>query len=179
LGDARNTPDTVGDPGYGMKIRTATREDLEPIRAIYNHYVQTSTCTYQTEPETAEARLAWFLAHGPEHPITVCEADGAIVGWGSLSRYNPREGYRATAESSIYIREAMHRRGLGKAMLLDLLGRAVALGHHTVIAGVSADQEASLALHRALGFVDVGHLREVGHKFGRWLDVVYLQKMLR
>jgi phosphinothricin acetyltransferase len=161
-----------------MKIRTATREDLEPIRAIYNHYVQSSTCTFQTEPDAPEARLAWFLAHGPEHPITVMDDEGEIVAWGSLSRYNPREGYRATAESSIYVRFDRHRRGLGKALLVDLLDRARALGHHTLIAGIASDQEPSLALHRALGFVDVGHLREVGHKFGRWLDVLYLQKML-
>jgi phosphinothricin acetyltransferase len=159
-------------------IRLATESDLSVINAIYNHYVLHSTCTYQTEPETPDARAAWFASHGPKHPVTVAEVDGEVVGWGSLSPFHRRAAYGRTVENSVYVRHDRHRRGIGRALLLDLIRRATDLGHHTIIAGISADQTASIAMHAAAGFVEVGRLREVGHKFGRWLDVAYLQLML-
>lgn len=159
-------------------IRLATEADLPAINAIYNHYVAHSTCTYQLAPETAEARLAWFHRHGPEHPITVAEIGGEIVGWASLNVFNPREAYARTVENSVYIHHQHHRRGLGHAMLADLIARARALDHHTIIAGISAEQTASMRLHERLGFVEIGRLREVGFKHGQWLDVVSLQLML-
>lgn len=159
-------------------IRPATAADLTAINAIYNHYVLHSTCTYQTEPETAEARAAWFAGHGPSHPITVAERAGEIVGWGSLSRFHPRAAYGRTVENSVYVAAEHQRRGVGRALLVDLIERARAIGHHTIIAGIDAEQAPSVALHAALGFVPVGDLREVGYKFGRWLHVIYMQKML-
>jgi phosphinothricin acetyltransferase len=160
-------------------VRAAGEADLPAINAIYNHYVHTSTCTYQTQDETMEARAAWFRAHDPAtHPVTVATDGGEIVGWGSLSRYNPREGYRSTVESSVYVRHDVRRRGVGGALLGDLVARASALGYRVIVAGVDAEQEASLALHERHGFVRAGRLVSVGFKLGRWLDVVYLQKML-
>lgn len=159
-------------------IRLAIEEDLDAIREIYNHYVATSTATFQLEPETEVERQRWFDTHGPDHPVIVAELEGRIAGWASLSRFNARAGYRMTVETSVYIDHRHHRRGLGKLLLADILQRARELGHHAVIAGIADDQEASLALHRGFGFVEVARLREVGHKFGRWLDVVYLQRLL-
>ena len=159
-------------------IRLATALDLPSINAIYNHYVLHSTCTYQTEPETPDARAAWFAGRGAAHPVTVAEVDGEVVGWGSLSMFHTRAAYARTVENSVYVRHDRQRRGIGRALLLDLIGRARGLGHHTIIAGISAEQAPSIALHAAAGFVEVGRLREVGHKFDRWLDVVYLQLML-
>ena len=159
-------------------IRLATAADLAAINAIYNHYVAHSTCTYQLAPETAEARLAWFRRHGAAHPVTVAEVDGEVVGWASLNVFNPREAYARTVENSVYIHHQYHRRGLGRALLADLIARARALDHHTIIAGASAEQTASIELHRAFGFVEIGRLREVGFKHGQWLDVVSLQLML-
>jgi phosphinothricin acetyltransferase len=161
-----------------MHMRLATAADLATINDIYNHYVEHSTCTYQTEPETAEARQKWFAAHGDDYPITVIEIAGQVVGWGSLSRYHPRAAYRPTVENSVYVHHAFQRRGLGRALLVDLIERATVLGYHSIIAVISADQEASVALHARLGFVPGGQLREIGHKFDRWLDVLYMQKML-
>jgi L-amino acid N-acyltransferase len=162
-----------------VSIRLARPADLPAISGIYNHYVLASTCTYQTEPETIEARAAWFAAHSPSsHPVTVAELAGEIVGWGSLSPYNVRSGYRRTVEDSVYVRHDAQRRGTGKALLGDLIDRAGQAGHHTVIAGVDAEQQPSILLHERAGFTRVAHLREVGFKFGRWLDVVYLQRML-
>jgi phosphinothricin acetyltransferase len=159
-------------------IRLATEADLPAINAIYNHYVAHSTCTYQLTPETAEQRLHWFRAHDVLHPVTVAEADGAIVGWASLNVYHSREAYARTVDNSIYIHPEHQRRGHGRALLADQIERARCLGHHTILAGISAEQTASVALHTALGFAPVARLREVGFKHGQWLDVLYLQLML-
>lgn len=159
-------------------IRLATSDDACAINAIYNHYVLMSTCTYQTEPSTDEQRRAWLASHGPEHPITVAELDGVIVGWASLSRFRERAAYDATVENAVYVRHDLHRRGIGKALLADLIERAKSLGHHTIIAVIDGEQTGSIALHRRAGFVDAGVLRQAGWKFGRWLDVVFLQLML-
>jgi L-amino acid N-acyltransferase len=161
-----------------LLIRPAEPADLAGIRAIYNYYVEHSTCTYQLEPETHAEREAWLAAHGPAHPVLVAELAGDIVGWGALSPYHSRCGYRLTVEDSVYVRHDRHRRGIGRSLLAELIEQARVLGHHTVIAGVSADQPASLALHQQFGFIQVARLREVGYKFGRWLDVIYLQLML-
>jgi phosphinothricin acetyltransferase len=156
-------------------IRLATAEDLPTINAIYNHYVRHSTCTYQEEPTTEAERAAWFAGRSAGHPVTVAMLDGEIVGWASLNRYHPRSAYRFTVENSVYVRHDVHRRGVGRALLADLQRRAEALGHHTVIAVISADQPASIELHRRAGFVECGLFREVGFKYDRWLDVIYLQ----
>jgi phosphinothricin acetyltransferase len=161
-----------------MLIRPAAPDDLRAIDDIYNHYVVHSTCTWQRDIEPLEARGAWFAAHGPAHPVTVVEQDGEVVGWGALSTFRARWGYRHTVENSVYVRHDRHGRGLGSALLADLIDRAAVLGHHTIIAGISADQERSIALHRRFGFVEVARMREVGHKHDRWIDLVFLQRML-
>nr|ACO70893.1 putative acetyltransferase [uncultured Verrucomicrobiota bacterium] len=159
-------------------IRLATEADLAAINAIYNHYVEHSTCTYQLAPESEAARLAWFYRHGAAHPVTVAEAAGEVLGWASLNVFNPREAYARTVENSVYIHHEHHRRGLGRAMLADLIARARALDHHTIIAGISAEQTASIRLHLGFGFEEIGRLRQVGFKHGQWLDVVSMQLML-
>lgn len=160
------------------EIHLATSADLPAINDIYNYYVPRSTCTYQTEPATDRERAQWFVAHGPKHPVTVAVMEGEIAGWGSLSRFHPRAAYGLTVENSVYVRHDRQRQGIGRLLLEDLINRGRALGHHTIIAGADAEQTASLALHEKLGFRRVAHLREVGFKFGRWLDVIYLQLML-
>jgi phosphinothricin acetyltransferase len=159
-------------------IRVGTESDLPAINAIYNHYVLHSTCTYQITPETDEARLYWFRQRAEVHPVTVGEINGEVVGWASLNRYHAREAYARTVENSIYVRHDWQRRGIGRVLLSDLIVRARQLGHHTILAGISAEQAASVALHEAFGFEPVAHFRELGWKHGQWLDVVYLQLLL-
>jgi L-amino acid N-acyltransferase YncA len=161
-----------------LTIRPATADDLPVINDIYNHYVLHSTATYQEEPEPIEGRRAWFQRHGAAYPVTVAMLDGSVVGWASLSPFHVRSAYRRTVENSVYVRHDLHRRGIGGALLSDLIARARSIGHHTIIAIIAAEQAGSVALHRKAGFTEVAHLREVGFKFGRWLDVVYLQLML-
>jgi len=161
-----------------VRLRLATVDDSEAIRAIYNYYVEHSTCTYQLEPDTAEQRRQWLESRSSKHPVVLAEADGEVIGWGSLSPWNVRAGYNATVEFSVYVRYDRHRKGLGRLIVEDLIERAKALGHHTILGGASSDQTASIRLQEALGFEKVAHLKQVGKKFGRWLDVVYMQLMV-
>lgn len=160
-------------------IRLASEADLPIINDIYNHYVLHATSTYQTTPCDIAERKQWFAHHGPQHPVTVATISGEVVAWASLSRFHVREAYQHSVESSIYVHHQYHRRGLGRALMHDLISRARSIGHHTVLAGISADQSASLALHESLGFHEVARFREVGRKFDRWLDVVWMQLMLQ
>ena len=159
-------------------IRPATVADLEAIRAIYNHYVAVSTCTYALEPETADERAAWLAAGSERHPRLVAEIASEVVGWAALSPWKTREGYAFTAEASVYVKDGLHRRGIGRALILELIERGRAAGLHSIMGGACTTQAASLALQESLGFVPVAHLREVGRKFGKWLDVKYMQLML-
>ncbi|MCE9518849.1 MAG: GNAT family N-acetyltransferase [Verrucomicrobia bacterium] len=159
-------------------LRSAARADLPAINAIYNHYVLHSNCTYQTVPTTEQERMAWFDAHGEKHPVIVAELDGTVIGWGSLSRFHLRQAYDHSVEDSIYLHHDHCGRGLGGSFLKELLRRAKELGHHTVLGGIDSSQAASIALHEKFGFVKVSHLKEVGFKDGRWLDVVWMQRML-
>jgi phosphinothricin acetyltransferase len=163
---------------HAPSIRLATPDDLAAINAIYNYYVHSSTCTYQTEPSTLAERRAWFDSRDEKYPVTVAELDGELVGWASLSKFRDRSAYDWTVENAVYVRHDLHRRGIGSALLADSIERARALGHHAVIAVIDAEQLGSIALHVRQGFTKVAHLREVGRKFDRWLDVVYLQIVL-
>jgi L-amino acid N-acyltransferase YncA len=156
-------------------IRPATEADLAAINDIYNHYVLHSTCTYQEEPETMDGRRRWFSRHGEKHPIIVAEAGGQVVGWGSLSPYHARSAYRFTVENSVYVRHDMHRRGVGALLLSELIVRAQKIGHRAIIAAIDREETASVAIHAKFHFEKVGHFRRVGLKFGRWLDVVYME----
>jgi L-amino acid N-acyltransferase YncA len=159
-------------------LRPATEADLVAINDIYNHYVLHSTCTYQEELETLEGRRQWFQHHGKDHPVIVAVADGKVVGWGSLSAYHVRSAYRRTVENSVYVHHEQHRRGIGSLLLRELIQRARQLGHHAIIAGIDAEQTASVAIHTKFGFKKVGHLEQIGYKFNRWLDVIYMELLL-
>jgi L-amino acid N-acyltransferase len=165
----------VADP---ITIRPALLEDCAAINEIYNHYVLHDTCTYQTEPDTLIDRQAWFERHGGSHPVFVAEERGEVLAWGALSAFHPRVGYRFSVEDSVYVRHDRQHRGLGKALLGELLAAARNHGHRTVIALISADKPNSIALHQSFGFSQAGLLQQAGYKFETWLDVAYLQLML-
>ena len=159
-------------------IRPAKDSDLVAINDIYNHYVRHSTCTYQEEIEPIESRRQWFHRHGEQHPIVIAELDKQVVGWGSLSAYHARSAYRRTVENSVYVHHEFHRRGIGSLVLKNLISHARNLGHRAIIAGIDAEQNASVALHAAFEFQHVGRLKQVGFKFGRWLDVIYMELLI-
>jgi phosphinothricin acetyltransferase len=161
-----------------ITIRLATETDLPAIRDIYNHYVHTSTATFQLQPDTEAERLGWFRSRSEKHPATVAVIDGEVVGWGSLSPWKERAAYDRTIEASVYVRDGHFHRGIGRALLVDLIERARTLGHRSIIGGACTEHPASIALQASLGFIPVGTFRAVGSKFGRWLDVTYLQAVL-
>jgi phosphinothricin acetyltransferase len=158
-----------------FRIRPASESDLAAINDIYNHYVLHSTCTYQEEPESLEARRRWFSHHGDAHPVIVAEANGQVAGWGSLSAYHPRSAYRFTVEDSVYVQHEQQGRGLGSLLLQELIARARQAGHRAIIAAIDGEQTASVALHAKFHFDKVGHFKRVGFKCNRWLDVIYMQ----
>jgi L-amino acid N-acyltransferase YncA len=162
-----------------FSIRLAERRDAEAIRVIYNAEVTSSTVTFDMVPRTIDEQVAWLDEHSGGHPaIVAVDGDGMVIGFGSLSPYKERAAYAPTVEDSVYV-EADHRgQGLGKALLHELVRRGRDHGFHSVMARIVGDHEASIELHRACGFEDVGVEREVGRKFGRWLDVAVLQLVL-
>jgi L-amino acid N-acyltransferase YncA len=173
-----------------MQIRLALPGDAEAIRAIYNVEVLGSTNTFDMVPRTRDEQEEWLNEHRGVHPAVVATerpsgaeghvgAGGDIVlGFGSLSSFRERSGYAATAENSVYVDTAHRGRGVGRAILAELLTLASAHGFHSVIARVAGHNETSIGLHRAAGFELVGVEREVGRKHRQWLDVVELQRLL-
>ena len=161
-----------------MIIRKATEKDLGPINEIYNQAVTTTTATFDTEPKTLEERRQWFEHHGPAHPVLVAQSEAGVCGWASLSEYSPRAAYARTVEISIYISEESRGKGIGKRLLHAILAEARALGHHTILARITADNPVSVRLHENAGFEMVGTMREVGFKFGRLLDVHIMQLVM-
>ena len=163
-----------------MQVRPATHNDLSAILDIYNDAVLTTTASYDYEPRTLEHRQAWFELHAEQKlPVFVAEElDGSVVGWSSLSHYHDRKGYQFTVENSVYVAAAQRGRGVGKLLLLPLIESARTLGLRTIIAAIDAENQPSLRLHARFGFEKVGHFKQVGFKFGRWLDVVYLERLL-
>lgn len=151
----------------------------EGTRAIYNKAIETSTATFEMTPKTLQDQLGWIAEHSGAYPAIVALDDsGTVVGFGSLSPYRPRPAYSTTVENSVYVHDGYHRRGIGRAILSELVGLAQAHGFHAIIARISADNGASIALHTACGFDMIGTEREVGRKFGRWLDVACMQRLV-
>jgi phosphinothricin acetyltransferase len=160
-------------------VRLATEEDVRAIADIYNHEVLRGTATFDIEPKTMEDRLDWFReTNRPPHCVVVADEGGAVVGWGCLHPYHARPAYRFTTEDSVYIHHGRRGEGIGKLILARLIELAREGGFHTVLAGMSEGNDASVRLHRSFGFEVIGVQREVGYKFECWLDVTWMQKML-
>ena len=159
-------------------IRLAAAGDAEAIRRIYNHEVEHTTHTFDLVARSVEDQEAWLRQRGGALGVLVAEAGGAVKGFASLSEYRPRAAYRTSVESSVYVDESARGQGLGRLLLAELVELATARGFHTMIARISGGHEASIRLHESAGFVSVGVEREVGRKFGSWLDAVVMQRML-
>ncbi|MGI9032864.1 MAG: GNAT family N-acetyltransferase [Acidimicrobiales bacterium] len=161
-----------------VEVRLARPGDAAATRAIYNAEVTGSTVTFDLVPRSLEEQLAWLDAHAGAHPAIVAVDGADIVGFASLSPYRSRPAYATTVEDSVYVRADRRGQGHGGALLAELVRLATAHGFHSVMARVVGGHEASIALHQACGFDLVGVEREVGRKFGHWLDVVLMQRML-
>jgi len=161
-----------------MDVRLARGDDAEAIRAIYNLEVLESTVTFDLEPRSLDDQRAWIARHQGAYPAVVADDDGAVVGFGSLSPFRERPAYATTVEDSLYVARTRRGAGVGRAVLEELVALARRQGFHTVVGRIAGDNAASMAVHERCGFELVGVEREVGRKFGRWLDVAVLQRML-
>jgi len=163
-----------------MQVRPATHDDLPGILEIYNEAVLNTTATYDYEPRTLEQRQQWFEERQRDNYAVFVALDqsGRVAGWSALNPFHARPGYRFTAENSVYVAAPMRGRGLGKLLLGPLMEAAQARGLHAIIAAIDAENEVSIRLHARFGFEKVGHFKQTGFKFGRWLDVVYMERLL-
>jgi L-amino acid N-acyltransferase len=162
-----------------VELRVARLDDAEAMRSIYNVEVETSTVTFDLVPRSLADQRAWLAARSGAHTALVADEGGAVVGFGSLSPYRDRPAYSTSVEDSVYIHREHQGRGVGRLLLTGLVDAAQASGFHAVFARIVGGHEASIGLHAALGFEIVGTEREVGRKFGRWLDVVIMERLLR
>ena len=161
------------------RTRLAERRDAEALREIYNVEVLESTVTFDLVPRSLGEQVAWIDEHSGGHPAIVAVSDDdTVVGFAALSPYRPRPAYAPTVEDSVYVDRALRGQRIGRLLLADLVELARNHGFHSVIGRIVGGHEASIALHQACGFEEVGCEKDVGRKFGRWLDVVLMQRML-
>ena len=158
-------------------IRDAAEPDLPAILAITNQAILHTTAIWSITPLELPARTQWWRERtAAGFPVLVAEAEGEVIGFGSFGPFRPHDGYLHTVEHSLYVAPNAQRRGAGSALLAALLDRAAALDLHVMIAGIDATNIVSLELHSRFGFIETGRLPEVGRKFGRWLDLVWMQR---
>ena len=161
-----------------MLIRDATEADLPGILAIYNHVIAHTTAVYTETRAPLADREAWLKTRrAGGFPVLVAD-DGGVIGFASFGDFRPWPGYAATVEHSVHVAAAARGRGVGSALVRRLIDEAQARRKHAMIGGIDGGNAASIALHRKLGFEEAGRLREVAQKFGRWLDLVFMQLML-
>jgi L-amino acid N-acyltransferase YncA len=163
-----------------LSIRPAKPSDIPAITRIYAHAVEHGTASFElTPPDEAQMRQRMQALLDGKFPYFVAEIDGSVAGYAYASLYRTRPSYRFTVENSVYVAPDMQRRGIGKILLLKLIDACTALGYRQMIAVIGdSDQAASIGVHRACGFTDAGNLRNIGWKFGRWLDTPLMQLAL-
>ena len=160
-------------------IRDATEADLPAILAIYNDVLATSTAIFSETPTTLEDRRQWFRARRDAgYPVLVATDDSGVLGFATFGDFRTWPGYRHTVEHTVHVRADARGRGIGRGLITVLLERAGELGKHVMVAGVDADNLTSIRLHERLGFQRAGTLHQVGCKFGRWLDLTFLERRL-
>ena len=163
-------------------MRPATLDDLPALTAIYNHYVATTTITFDLEPFAPEARRPWFDAHaasGRHRLLIAADADDVVLGYATSSRWRPKAAYDTTVESSVYCRPDVVGRGVGTSLYSALFDALATEDVHRIVAGVSQPNPASVALHLRFGFRQVGVFSNVGRKFGQYWDVAWFERALK
>jgi phosphinothricin acetyltransferase len=161
-----------------ITLRLAVLDDAEAIRQIYNYEVENTTATFDLVPRTLQDQRDWLAARSGAFSAIVAVDDDVVMGFSALSAYKERAAYRTTVEDSVYVHRDAHGRGIGRLLLDHVLDVAEDSGFHAVMARIEASGTASRALHARCGFELVGVEREIGRKFGRWLDVALMQCLL-
>jgi len=161
-----------------VNVRPAELTDADSIAAIYNVEVLQSTATFDLETRSVPEQRRWLQERSGAHVVLVADVDGEVLGFASLSPFRERPAYKTTVESSVYVHRDHRGVGVARSLMENLIDTARAHGFHTVIARISGDQAPSLSLHESLGFESIGVEKQVGRKFGKWLDVSVMQVML-
>lgn len=162
-----------------MNIRFACKDDCAAIAGIYNHAVLHTAAIWNDKTVDVDNRIAWFEARSlAGFPVLVSEEDGVITGYASFGDWRAFEGFRHTVEHSVYVHPAHQGKGLGLALMERLIAEAKRIGKHVMVAGIEAQNAGSIHLHEKLGFVTTGQMPQVGTKFGRWLDLTFMQLQL-
>lgn len=169
----RNRRLSLGMPD--VTIRLATEADLPAINSIYNTFVGFCSSAFHDEAVSDADRLKWFKQHDAQHPIMVADVAGQIAGFSALSHFDERPIYRHTVLDTLYVHPSYQGQGIGKALMIDLLDRAKQLGHQHVIATISAGQGGLREAHRRAGFREIGTFPAIATRFGRKMDMVYMQ----
>jgi len=164
---------------HSVTTRDALEHDLEAILAIYNDVILNTTAVYSEKPHTLQMRRDWYNDRvNNNFPVYIAEVDGKVAGFSSFGHFRVWPCYRYTVEVSVYVERTFRGMGISKLLLQLLIERAMAMNMHAVIAGISADNEISIKLHQSFGFKEVAHFKEVGYKFGRWLDLKFLELLI-
>ena len=161
-----------------ITVRAAGAHDAEAISTIYNQGILDRIATLETEPRTPEERREWLAARGPRHPVLVAEADGRVIGWGSLNPFSPRPAYQYVADFSVYVERGWRGKRVGRRLLERLIAAARELGYHKMVLAAFPFNESGIALYARMGFAKVGVYREQGLLDGRWVDTIIMEKLL-
>jgi L-amino acid N-acyltransferase len=162
-----------------ITIRPARETDLPAILEIYNHVILNTTAVYAYEPHTLGMRKAWYESKVRDgYPLFVAEDESRVVGLSTYGPFRAWPAYKYTVENSVYVAADQRGKGIARLLISPLIDAARAQSYHAIIASIDAANEASLRLHRSFGFGEVAHFREVGYKFGRWLDLKFLELLL-
>ncbi len=160
-------------------IRLAVSADVPAILEIVNHEILNTTVLYEYEPRTLAQQLEWFEAkQKSDWPVIVAEQEGKVLGYGTYGPFRARAAYSKSIEHSVYVHKDYRGKAIGYALMVELIKLAKANGYHTMIAGIDSSNMGSVEFHRKFGFEVVGTFKEVGNKFDRWLDVIFMQLML-
>jgi len=162
-----------------VTIRNAVFEDVPFLLEIYNGIIINTTAVWHEEPHTLAMRQQWFKEKQESKlPVFVAEENGNIIGFTTVGSFRPWFGYRFTVENSVYVATESRGKGVAKLLMPPLIAAAKEMGLHAIVAGIEASNEASIALHKKFGFIEVAHFKEVGFKFNRWLDLKFLELII-
>ena len=162
-----------------FQLRPATSHDIPQILAIVNHTIATSTANYNYEAQTLAEQMAWFEAKQQQNfPVIVAAENDLVFGYGTYGTFREKIGYQYTVEHSVYVKTDQQGKGIGKALLTQLIVQAKAEGYHVMVGGIDAKNTKSIAFNQKMGFEIVGHLKQVGYKFDQWLDLCFIQRIL-
>ena len=160
-------------------MRDAGETDLPAILEIHNDAIRNETSIWHDDiADLADRRDWWQTRVALGFPVYVADLDGSVAGYGTFGEFRSNQGYRFSVEHSIYVRASVQRRGIGSVLLTRLIAEARRTNKRVMVGGIAADNTASIALHQRFGFVETGRMPQVGFKFGRWLDLVLMQKLL-